>query len=298
MTVDPTTLQTARHNAKEHAMTDILNQIDATLADVLSCACGCGKSISEKGPSGDFYNEDCQARWMRRRMGAYVTPPPPAGNSPAPLLTLDDVAVARFELRERTPEERIAFLAEHRARHVALGAPPAWLEAFDALVAGDDVTVMPAAQFDELMATIDEPDEAPALRRAFERRHPTMAEMNAASEAVRARREAPPTVTVLTDTQAAELTRRRETLSLECAAATDRCAGCDGAASEGWSPCLHSCHEDEDQTDEAVVDFVESTLGVELDPSQRRLLLAVVASSDEPLVRRPWWRRLLGGGAR
>lgn len=59
-------------------MTDILDQIDSTLAEVSSCACGCGKSISEKGPSGDFSNEFCQARWMARRVGTrpeLVAPP-------------------------------------------------------------------------------------------------------------------------------------------------------------------------------------------------------------------------------
>jgi hypothetical protein len=39
-----------------------------------------------------------------------------------------------------------------------------------ALEPGTDVTLMPAGQFDELLATIDEPAEAPALQRAFARR--------------------------------------------------------------------------------------------------------------------------------
>ena len=54
-------------------------------------------------------------------------------------------------------------------------------------------------------------------------------------------------VTYLTVAQAAELTRRRETLSLECGAmsATLRCAGCDRAATEGRGPCLHDCHDEE-----------------------------------------------------
>ncbi len=51
------------------------------------------------------------------------------------------------------------------------------------------------------------------------------------------------TVTVLTKAQAAELTRRRETLSLECGASSvPRCAGCDGAAMDGGGPCQHDCH--------------------------------------------------------
>lgn len=51
-----------------------------------------------------------------------------------------------------------------------------------------------------------------------------------------------PQVTVLTPDQAAELTRRREALSLECAASTPRCAGCDGIAAEGGGRCEHECH--------------------------------------------------------
>ncbi len=61
-----------------------------------------------------------------------------------------------------------------------------------------------------------------------------------------------PQVTYLTDAQAAEFTRRRETLSLECSAATPRCAGCDGAAAEGWGPCLHDCHDDVEPHDAAL----------------------------------------------
>ncbi|MFF5112377.1 hypothetical protein [Streptosporangium sp. NPDC000509] len=33
-----------------------------------------------------------------------------------------------------------------------------------------DVTLMPAEQFDELVASLDEPDEAPVLRQALRRR--------------------------------------------------------------------------------------------------------------------------------
>lgn len=56
----------------------------------------------------------------------------------ASLLTLDDVAAVGVNLRHRTPEDRRAYLAEQRARHVAHGAPPAWLACFDALAAEQD----------------------------------------------------------------------------------------------------------------------------------------------------------------
>lgn len=46
-----------------------------------------------------------------------------------------------------------------------------WRIPLDELVEPDpDVTVMPACQFDELMAALDEPDDVPVLRRAAERR--------------------------------------------------------------------------------------------------------------------------------
>lgn len=126
----------------------------------------------------------------------------------APLLTLDDVASVAFELRQRSPEGRRTYLAEQRAQHVAMGAPTVWLEAFDAQAAAlDDMAVLP--------------DDLPGLRRAIERRRSgeqaveallgpawarcpsvtlvpaddnrpsfTLADMEAASAAVRARRDA------------------------------------------------------------------------------------------------------------
>lgn len=193
-------------------MTDILNQIDAVLADVTSCQCGCGMPITAHGPSPWFANENCQANWMRlpyvlksRSEEESVAP------EPAPLLTLDDVASSTFVIRRRTPESRRVYLAEQRARHVEMGAPAAWLEAFDALAeaaaaaesapveAAGPVAVldeafgpgivMDADQFDEFMATIDEPDDVTPLGRAAERRHRfTLADMEEASAAVRARR--------------------------------------------------------------------------------------------------------------
>lgn len=142
-------------------MTDILNQIDAVLADVTSCQCGCGQAISERGPSPWFVNENHQARWDSRQVkGGIEEESVPAG--PAPLLTLADVAVAGFEMRHRSLEDRRAYLAEQRARHVEMGAPDTWLGIFDALAAG----------------------QCPPV----ERLHPSLAEMNEASAAVRARR--------------------------------------------------------------------------------------------------------------
>lgn len=44
-------------------MTDILNQIDAVLAAVAACQCGCGQAISERGPSAWFASEVHQERW-------------------------------------------------------------------------------------------------------------------------------------------------------------------------------------------------------------------------------------------
>ena len=51
-------------------MGDILNQIDAVLADVTSCQCGCGQAISERGPSPWFVNEAHQANWDWRQVKA------------------------------------------------------------------------------------------------------------------------------------------------------------------------------------------------------------------------------------
>lgn len=53
----------------------------------------------------------------------------------APLLPLDSVTSTSPVMLRRAPEARRAFLAEQRARHVANGAPEAWLEAFDTLAA-------------------------------------------------------------------------------------------------------------------------------------------------------------------
>ncbi|GAA0738636.1 hypothetical protein Drose_04330 [Dactylosporangium roseum] len=48
-------------------MTDILNQIDATLADVSSCAY-CHIDLSADDPSGDFCGEICQQNWTAQRL--------------------------------------------------------------------------------------------------------------------------------------------------------------------------------------------------------------------------------------
>lgn len=111
---------------------------------------------------------------------------------------------------------------------------------------------IPADQFDELMATIDEPDEMPGLQRAAERRRLTLADMEEASEAVRARRPAPPVdepvepepvgadVRVMTPEEEAGYLLR-QTWSLECSRARPMCSGCDGGAMDGFA-CMHDCH--------------------------------------------------------
>lgn len=78
-------------------MTDILDQIDSTLAEVSSCACGCGKSISEKGPSADFSDELCQARWAASVVGAR----PEFVMVREPSLTLADMEAASAAVRAR-----------------------------------------------------------------------------------------------------------------------------------------------------------------------------------------------------
>ncbi len=42
-------------------MTDILDRIDAAVAE--QCACGCGITLRPDGPSGWFATQDCQRRW-------------------------------------------------------------------------------------------------------------------------------------------------------------------------------------------------------------------------------------------
>ncbi len=179
---------------KVPSVADILDQIDAVLADVTSCQCGGGQAITDRSPSPWFADENHQARWDRRQVTSGIEEES-APVEAAPPLRLADVAATAFEMRRRTPEERREYFAAERARRVAAGAPEVWLASFDALAGLEDITVIPADQFDDLMATIDEPDDMPALRAIHERRHPTLAEMNEASAAVRARREPLPTAT-------------------------------------------------------------------------------------------------------
>lgn len=52
-----------------------------------------------------------------------------------------------------------------RAEHVSVSAfiLKAAVSAADRVLARSDATIMPAGQFDQLMTSLDEPDEAPAL---------------------------------------------------------------------------------------------------------------------------------------
>lgn len=230
-------------------MTDILNQIDAVLADVTSCLCGCGAALSQRGPSPWFLNEAHQARWdQRQAKGKSCIEQEAVEAGPATILTLDDVAVAGFEMRHRSLEDRIAYLAEQRERHVAMGAPAAWLEAFDALVA----------------------DQCPPARPAI-----TLAEMNAASAAVRARQEA----------------------------GARTCPTCRNAINPPY-PCLYCDLTRANQ--EAALDLVASTPLVDaalesdeaFDTELRAINDRLVAALDEQIPVAPWWRRMLGGGTR
>lgn len=45
-------------------MSDILASIDALLADVQQCACGCSEQVTAQTASPFFASQDCQARWM------------------------------------------------------------------------------------------------------------------------------------------------------------------------------------------------------------------------------------------
>jgi hypothetical protein len=49
---------------------DILDQIDAALADATSCLCGCTKVLTAASPSPWFASEECQARWGARQLRA------------------------------------------------------------------------------------------------------------------------------------------------------------------------------------------------------------------------------------
>ena len=72
----------------------------------------------------------------------------------------------RIEMRaDAQSSARIAEAAE--AKHVTVSAfvLEAAVKAADHVLARSDVTVMPVEQFDQLIASLDVPDEAPALSR-------------------------------------------------------------------------------------------------------------------------------------
>jgi hypothetical protein len=227
-------------------MTDILDQIDGVIAEVTACACGCGKSISDKGPSGDFYGEMCQARWMARMVGARAECPWPS--CPACGRRMD--VVGRY--------------CEPCA--IALSGP----------VTGDFGPVHPPV----------------AARPSF-----TLADMEAASAAVRARRDpAPFTQAEINDWN------RHQMLSLECGMHNPLCSGCDGGAIDGFS-CLHVCHplatdprrqlaaETHARRDAPPVD---AALEPHDCPVERVLGVRCPVCEPQP-DDRPWWRRMLGG---
>lgn len=177
-----------------------------------------------------------------------------------------------------SPEGRRQFVADVAAFHAAIVAGSSWPPAV-----ADDVTVMPADQFDDLMATIDEPDEMPALRRAAERRHPTLAEMNAASAAVRARM---PWI--------CPRCRTEFSWDLPGLRRLHEANGCEPAE---VAPPVDAALQPGPTGDE-VADFVEEALGVEVEPWQRALLAANPSLGVPPDPTLPWWRRMLGGGTR
>jgi hypothetical protein len=302
-------------------MTDILNQVDATLQAVMERNAA-RFDLSAGGEVASGSTSACAMRWAPHAEDGIEEVP--AVPEPGPLLTLADVASTAFEMRRRTPEDRQAYLAEQRARHMAHGAPEAWLACFDALAAGGDVTVMPADQFDEFMATIDEPDDITPFGPAAERhRRFTLADMEAASAAVRARRD-PPTFTQ------AEINdwNRHQMLSLECGMHNPLCSGCDGGAIDGFS-CLHDCHplatdprrhraaETHARLDAHPVDeLVEPAPNERITDGQGRRAAEVErraceavgaadrhreategaeAAGGQGLLTLPWWRRILGG---
>ncbi|MCO5994065.1 type II toxin-antitoxin system TacA family antitoxin [Actinoallomurus rhizosphaericola] len=76
----------------------------------------------------------------------------------------------RIELRtDATTERLIVRAAEALGESVSSFTLRAAKEEARRILASSDVTWMPADQFDELLATLDEPDDVPALRRAAAR---------------------------------------------------------------------------------------------------------------------------------
>ncbi|GAA1550763.1 hypothetical protein GCM10009827_084280 [Dactylosporangium maewongense] len=88
---------------------------------------------------------------------------------------MDTTAAARkterIEVRATTDEaERIELAAQVQHLSVSAFVVQAATSAADQVIARTDITLMPADQFDELMASLDEPDDMPGLARAFDRR--------------------------------------------------------------------------------------------------------------------------------
>ena len=77
----------------------------------------------------------------------------------------------RIELRATAEEaERINLAAQAQHLSVSAFVVQAATKAADRVLARTDQTLMPAEQFDALIASLDEPDDMPGLARAFERR--------------------------------------------------------------------------------------------------------------------------------
>lgn len=77
---------------------------------------------------------------------------------------------ARLELRlDEQSKEHIARAAELANESVSSFVLSAATGAAEKMLARADHTVMPADQFDELLAALDAPDEAPALARLSQR---------------------------------------------------------------------------------------------------------------------------------
>ena len=78
------------------------------------------------------------------------------------------MAAKTERIEMRTDPESSARIAEAaEAKHVSVSAfvLEAAVKAADHVLARTDVTVMPAEQFDQLIESLDTPDEAPALTR-------------------------------------------------------------------------------------------------------------------------------------
>jgi hypothetical protein len=71
---------------------------------------------------------------------------------------------------EGAPDDRVAESFRSEVRRQGLAPCEIQIDGRTEWLPAGDVTVMPADQFDALVATLDDPDEVPALQRAFWRR--------------------------------------------------------------------------------------------------------------------------------